>query len=55
MLDTKKIREFFPAIKAGRIVSNNAASAQVPIQLLDLLGKLVVQYDNVHRGQSRSS
>ncbi|OIO50527.1 MAG: cysteine desulfurase [Parcubacteria group bacterium CG1_02_44_65] len=55
MLDTKKIRKFFPAIKAGRIVSNNAASTQVPIQLLDLLKKLVIQYDNVHRGQSRSS
>ncbi len=55
MLDTKKIRKFFPAIKSGRIVSNNAASTQVPIQLLDLLKKLVVQYDNVHRGQSRCS
>lgn len=55
MLNTKKIRKFFPAIKSGRIISNNAASTQVPIQLLDLLKKLVVQYDNVHRGQSRSS
>ncbi|TSC95856.1 MAG: cysteine desulfurase [Parcubacteria group bacterium Athens1014_10] len=55
MIDTKKIRKFFPAIKAGRIVSNNAASTQVPVQLLELLKKLVVQYDNVHRGQSRSS
>ncbi len=55
MIDTKKIRKFFPAIKAGRIVSNNAASTQCPIQLLDLLKKLIVQYDNVHRGQSDSS
>jgi cysteine desulfurase/selenocysteine lyase len=55
MLKTKKIRKFFPAIKAGRVVSNNAASTQVPIQLLDLLKKLIVQYDNVHRGQSQSS
>jgi cysteine desulfurase/selenocysteine lyase len=55
MIDTKKIRKFFPAIKAGRIISNNAASTQVPIQLLELLKKLVVQYDNVHRGQSHSS
>lgn len=55
MINTKKIRKFFPAIKAGRIVSNNAASTQCPIQLLDLLKKLIVQYDNVHRGQSRSS
>src|SRR3989344_1264204 len=55
MIDTQKIRKFFPAIKAGRIVSNNAASTQTPIQLLDLLDKLIVQYDNVHRGQSQSS
>ncbi|MFA6322460.1 MAG: aminotransferase class V-fold PLP-dependent enzyme [Candidatus Buchananbacteria bacterium] len=50
-----KIRKFFPAIKAGRIVSNNAASTQCPSQLLDLLAKLIVEYDNVHRGQSQSS
>jgi len=55
MIDTLKIRKFFPAIEAGRIISNNAASTQVPIQLLDLLRKVVVQYDNVHRGQSQSS
>ena len=55
MINTKVIRKYFPAIKAGRIVSNNAASTQIPIQLLGLLKKLVVQYDNVHRGQSRSS
>lgn len=55
MLDTKKIKKFFPAIKSGRTVSNNAASTQIPIQLLDLLKKLAVQYDNVHRGQSQSS
>ncbi len=55
MLNTKKIRKYFPAIKSGRIVSNNAASTQIPIQLLSLLKKLVVNYDNVHRGQSQSS
>jgi cysteine desulfurase/selenocysteine lyase len=55
MINTKVIRKYFPAIKAGRIVSNNAASTQIPIQSLDLLKKLTVQYDNVHRGQSRSS
>lgn len=55
MINTRKIRKFFPAIKAGRIVSNNAASTQVPVQLLNLLKKLIVQYDNVHRGQSKSS
>ncbi|HLD27793.1 MAG TPA: aminotransferase class V-fold PLP-dependent enzyme [Patescibacteria group bacterium] len=55
MINTKKIRKFFPAIKSGRIVSNNAASTQVPVQLLELLKQLVVQYDNIHRGQSQSS
>ncbi|OGZ28385.1 MAG: cysteine desulfurase, partial [Candidatus Nealsonbacteria bacterium RIFOXYC1_FULL_40_7] len=55
MIETQKIRNFFPAIRAGRIISNNAASTQVPIQLLELLNKLVVQYDNVHRGQSKFS
>jgi len=55
MINTEKIRKFFPAIKSGRIVSNNAASTQVPIQLLDLLEGLIVKYDNVHRGQSDSS
>jgi cysteine desulfurase/selenocysteine lyase len=55
MIDTKKIRKYFPAIKAGRIVSNNAASTQIPVQLLDLQRELAVQYDNVHRGQSTPS
>lgn len=55
MIKTQKIRKCFPAIKAGRVVSNNAASTQIPIQLLDLMKKLTAQYDNVHRGQSKSS
>ena len=55
MINAKKIKKYFPAIKSGRIVSNNAASTQVPVQLLDLLEELIVQYDNVHRGQSASS
>jgi len=55
MIQTQKIRKFFPAIKAGRIVSNNAASTQIPIQLLAVLKKLTAQYDNVHRGQSQAS
>ena len=55
MINTKKIRKFFPAIKSGRLVSNNAASTQIPVQLLGLLKKLIVQYDNVHRGQSEAS
>ncbi|MFH1781182.1 MAG: aminotransferase class V-fold PLP-dependent enzyme [Patescibacteria group bacterium] len=55
MIRTEEIRDFFPAIKAGRTISNNAASTQIPIQLLDLLQELIVKYDNVHRGQSDSS
>jgi len=55
MINTKKIRKFFPAIRAGRLVSNNAASTQIPMQLVDLFKKLIVQYDNVHRGQSEAS
>jgi len=55
MIQTQKIRKFFPSIESGRTVSNNAASTQIPIQLLDLLKELTVQYDNVHRGQSRAS
>lgn len=55
MLNTKRIRKSFPAIRCGRLISNNAASTQIPVQLLDLMKKLAVSYDNVHRGQSRSS
>ena len=55
MIKTQKIRNFFPAINAGRIVSNNAASTQIPVQLLSLLKNLTLQYENVHRGQSNAS
>jgi len=55
MLDTKRIRKSFPAVLSGRLVSNNAASTQIPTELLDLMGKLAVNYDNVHRGQSDAS
>lgn len=55
MLNTKRIRKSFPAIKSGRLVSNNAASTQIPIQLLDLLRDLAAGYENVHRGQSQAS
>jgi|GEM_PF-5654660 len=55
MIQTQKIRDLFPAIRSGRIVSNNAASTQTPEQLLKLLEDLSVRYDNVHRGQSAAS
>lgn len=55
MIETRKIRRFFPAIASGRVISNNAATTQIPVQLLDLLKELAAQYDNVHRGQSDAS
>lgn len=55
MINTQEIKKFFPAITAGRILSNNAASTQVPVQLVELMNKLIASYDNVHRGQSQSS
>lgn len=55
MLETKKFRRFFSAIRSGRTVSNNAASTQIPSQLLDMMRELAVDYDNVHRGQSDAS
>ncbi|MFA7169401.1 MAG: aminotransferase class V-fold PLP-dependent enzyme [Candidatus Paceibacterota bacterium] len=55
MLNTKIIRKYFPSIQSGRIVSNNAASTQTPVQLLDLLNELAIGYENVHRGQSQAS
>jgi len=55
MIETQKIKSFFPAISSGRIISNNAASTQIPVQLLDLLKDLNLQYENVHRGQSHAS
>ncbi len=54
-INLKKVRKFFPAISSGRVISNNAASTQIPIQLVDLCKKLAVTYDNVHRGQSDAS
>jgi len=55
MLNTKTIRKSFPSIQSGRLISNNAASTQIPMQLLDLLKGLATGYENVHRGQSQAS
>ncbi|MBT9138507.1 MAG: putative cysteine desulfurase [Syntrophomonadaceae bacterium] len=55
MIETQKIRKYFTSITSGRVISNNAATTQAPIQLLNLLKKLVSQYGNVHRGQSYAS
>ena len=55
-MDTERIRKHFPAIVKGkRICTNNAATSQVPQELLDLMEELFVNYDNVHRGQSKAS
>lgn len=55
-MQTSRIRKHFPAIiKGKRICTNNAASTQIPQELLDLPKKLYLQYDNVCRGQSTAS
>ena len=55
MLQTKKFRKLFSAIRSRRILSNNAASTQIPDPLLKFLSEIAPDYDNVHRGQSDSS
>jgi cysteine desulfurase/selenocysteine lyase len=54
-MNITQIRDQFSAIRSGRIVTNNAASSQLPDCLLDLYHELAPFYDNVHRGQSSSS
>ena len=49
------IRSHFVFAPTGRIATNNAASTQVPRELLELLVALAPQYDNVHRGASSAS
>ena len=53
--DVDAIRRHFTFPRAGRIVTNNAASTQPPRELLDLYRTLAPQYENVHRGQSSAS
>lgn len=55
MFDVENVRKHFPAIRAGRIVTNNAATTQAPDCLLDLHRELALMYENVHRGQSSAS
>lgn len=54
-IDLGRIRSYFPAIRRGRIITNNAASTQMPEQLLNLCRELCPTYENVHRGQSSAS
>ena len=55
LLDVQAIRRHFTFPKAGRIVTNNAASTQPPRELVSLYQSLAPGYENVHRGQSSAS
>lgn len=55
MFDVERVRKHFPAIRGGRIVTNNAATTQPPDFLLDLHKEFSLMYENVHRGQSSAS
>ena len=54
-MNIQKIRAHFPAIAAGRILTNNAATTQTTFELLELYKELAIDYDSVHRGLSKSS
>jgi cysteine desulfurase/selenocysteine lyase len=54
-MNITQIRDQFSAIRSGRIITNNAASSQLPDYLLDLYHELTPFYDNVYRRQSSSS
>ena len=49
------IRSQFAFSARDRIVTNNAASTQPPLAVLELLRDLSETYENVHRGQSDAS
>jgi cysteine desulfurase/selenocysteine lyase len=54
-LDVRAVRKHFDFPRAGRVVTNNAASTQPPRELLALYRSLAPGYENVHRGQSTAS
>lgn len=54
-MNIEQIRNNFSAIRSGRIVTNNAASSQLPDSVLNLYNEIAPFYDNVHRSQSSSS
>ena len=54
-LDVQAVRGHFVFPGLGRVVTNNAASTQPPVELLELYGVLGAGYENVHRGQSAAS
>ena len=53
--DVAAIRSHFDFVRAGRVVTNNAASTQPPRELIELFHSLAPHYENVHRGQSSAS
>ncbi len=55
VMDLNAIRRNFLAIRSGRLVTNNAASTQIPDCLLERYRELALFYENVHRGQSSAS
>src|SRR3954452_2170822 len=54
-VDVERVRAAFDFPVTGRVVTNNAATTQPPRKLLDLYSRLILDYENVHRGQSTAS
>lgn len=54
-IDVESIRHHFLFPERGRVPTNNAASTQPPVELLDLYKQFAADYENVHRGQSDAS
>jgi cysteine desulfurase / selenocysteine lyase len=55
VLDVAAIRRHFLFPGNNRIVTNNAASTQPPVALVNYYSELIKDYENVHRGQSDAS
>lgn len=53
--DIASVKRHFLFPTTGRVVTNNAASTQPPLELLALYHTLAAHYENVHRGQSDAS
>lgn len=54
-LDVRRIRRHFAFPATGRVVTNNAATTQPALELLELYRSLASGFDSVHRGQSTAS
>jgi|1185.fasta_scaffold09218_2 cysteine desulfurase/selenocysteine lyase len=54
-LDVERVRSHFDFPRTGRVVTNNAATSQVPRELIELYGRISPWYESVHRGQSAAS